>query len=198
MSGIALPAARPEEARRLSRRYAALSTTSRIDYYLLTAFPELALRDLRRGAILEPDHHRHGHGLALAKHPCAPAVSPVASARGRPLAPARSRARPIGLDALGQESERLLGEHEHVVVLGLDDARRRRHPRLERAVLIVDSHHDVVRDHVLDRRRRLAHLAHRALERPIREGLHRERGGGADHAAPAVGLATVRGDLELD
>src|SRR5262245_19803561 len=125
LEAMALPAAGPEEARRLLPR-AAARLRARLGDDHPVALPQLAADDFGRRAVVEPNATGHRGGLAVAQHP--PPSGVIGSARRfRDPPAARAPARPR---TLRQEAQRLLGHHQHVVVLGLDDARRRGHTRL--------------------------------------------------------------------
>src|SRR5262245_13163729 len=114
LEAMALPAAGPEEARRLLPRAAARRGTRLGDDHPV-ALPQLAADDFGRRAVIEPDANGHRGGLAVAQHPHASGV--IGSARrfrGPPAARAPARPR-----TLRQGAQRLLGHQHHVVVLGV-------------------------------------------------------------------------------
>src|SRR5215470_16600914 len=102
--GIVLPASGLEEARCLTRAGSAFRGGRGLGDDDLIAFGELGLRDLRRGAVFEPDHERHRRRLAVAEDPRAAAPRAVAAAGGPSVAAAGPAAGSIALHALGPES----------------------------------------------------------------------------------------------
>ena len=97
----------------------------------------------------------------------------------------------------GHIAQRLIRHAQHVVALVGDDPDRRRHARLQHQVGIGDADHDVVGDDVLHRLRRLADLAHLALERAIGKGFDREGRRVVLLDAADVAFADIGIDLHL-
>ena len=96
--------------------------------------------------------------------------------------------------ALG--AERGVGHREHAVALADVDLDLGVHARPEQALLVLDP--DQHREHgdvLLGLRLRLD-LEHRALERPVGVGVHRDRGGLAGLDLADVGLVHQRADLD--
>src|SRR5262245_36359717 len=195
LEATGLPAAGAEEAWRLLARADARLRARLGDDHVI-ALPQLAADDFRRRAVVEPDAEGHRRGLAVAQDPHAPrAGGGVHSTRGsRGASASGAAAQPR---AFRQEAQRLLGHHQYVVALRLDDARRRGHPWLAGVVGIAQRHDHVVRYAVLTGDGSLPHLAHGALELAARERLNRERRAVTDLDAADVRLAHVGVDLHL-